>query len=245
VRVLALVEVHAENDAEAEREFRAVEDGMRAEGKRVRVTAPGSERTTFLFFGRGLKVDYEVTAPFATDVSIDARNGRVEVRDVAGSVNIGSRNGRVIVERAGGSVRVEGRNGRLDATDCRSDLKLTGRNGSIYVTRAAGYVAAETYNGDVVVQGTPLGARVRSNNGTLKYSGDVQGDLDIEVEGNGSVRLAVPADSRFALDAEAVRGDVRSDLPVNEQALSAEPRPTVRLRTVNGSIKIEALEVAR
>jgi DUF4097 and DUF4098 domain-containing protein YvlB len=245
VRVVALVEVHAETESEAERDFRAVEDGIRVDGNHVRVSAPSQERSTFLFFGRGLKVDYEVLVPYETQVSVEARNGRVEVRSIGGEASVDSRNGSVRVEGVAGRVRVESRNGRIDAADCASDVRLTSRSGNVYVTRARSDVTAETNNGDVVVSESSANAKLRSNNGSLRYAGGVNGNIDLEVEGNGSIRFVVPADSRFALDAEAVRGDVRSDLEVKEHAQSAEPRPAVRLRTVNGSIKIETLEAAR
>lgn len=242
VRVVAVVQVEAESLAEAERDFRAVEDGMRIDGNRIRLVAPSSERTTFLFFGRGLKVDYKVLVPDQTSVQVEARNGRVEMNGLGGDARVDSRNGSVLLEKIGGHVQVESRNGRIDANDCASDLRLTGRNGSIYVARAGGNTMAETQNGDIVVQDASRGARLRSANGSLRYTGAVGAYLDLEVEGNGSIRLAVPADSRFVLDAEAVRGDIKSNLTVKESVTSSEPRPTIRLRTVNGSIRIEALE---
>jgi DUF4097 and DUF4098 domain-containing protein YvlB len=241
VRVVATVEAHTESMEEAERDFRSVEEGMRVDGARVRIVAPTSERSSFLFFGRGLKVDYEVHAPRHTSVRIEARNGRVVVHDLAAPVKIDSRNGSIQAERIAGAVEAEGRNGRIDATDCGSDVKVVSRNGSVHVTRAGGIAMAETHNGDVVGQDTVHGARFRTGNGTIRYLGGVFGNLDLEVEGNGSIRMLIPPDSRFILDAEAVRGDVKSELPVRESTESNEPRPAVRLRTINGSIKIEAL----
>ncbi|MGE0059997.1 MAG: DUF4097 domain-containing protein [Dehalococcoidia bacterium] len=242
VRVVAVVDVDAESPTDAERDFRAVEEGMRADANRVRVVAPSSERTTFLFFGRGLKVDYQVIVPRQTQVQLESRNGRVEIIEAGGDVTVESRNGSVRIEKIGGAARITCRNGRVDAVDCAAAVTLMTRNGNAHASKVAGSLSAESHNGEVSVQDAGGSVRMRSHNGSLRYTGRVAGNLDIEVEGNGSVRLGIPADSRFELDAEAVRGDIKSELPVRDTSASSEPRPTVRLRTINGSIKIEALE---
>jgi hypothetical protein len=242
VRVLAIAESDADTADDAEQDFRAVDAGMRADGGHVRVVAPSIERPSFLFFGRGFKVSYEVSVPLQTRVRATARNGRVEVSGVAGDVRIEDRNGSVLLERVGGPVQVECRNGRIDASDCASSVNVLSRNGHVNVTRPGGDLTAETRNGNVIVHNAAAGVHARSSNGTLHYTGRVGGDVDLEVEANGSIRFAVPSDSRFALDAEAVRGDIKCDLAVREDEASSQPRPSVRLRTVNGSIRIEALE---
>jgi DUF4097 and DUF4098 domain-containing protein YvlB len=241
VRIVAVAEADAESVSDAERDFRAIEEGMRFDSGRVRIVAPSSERQTFLFFGRGLKVNYQVTTPVHTQLKLDARNGRTEVSGIDGEAMIEDRNGSVLLERLGGNVTVEARNGRIDVNDCAGDVSVLSRNGHVHVTRPGGNLTAETRNGDVVVRDAKSNARLRTSNGSLRYTGAVAGNLDLEVEGNGPIRLGIPADSRFVLDAEAVRGDIKSDLPVRDTAGSDGPRPTVRLRTVNGSIKIEAL----
>ncbi len=119
---------------------------------------------------------------------------------------------------------------------------VVSRNGHVHVERPGGNLSAETRNGNVVVRAAKgQNTRMRSSNGTLTYAGAVNGNVDMEVEDNGPIRIGVPADSRFILDAEAVRGDIKSELAVKDNPPSDTPRPTVRLRTVNGSIKIEAL----
>jgi DUF4097 and DUF4098 domain-containing protein YvlB len=242
IRVVAVVEVHAESPAEAERDVRAVEEGIGSDGGHLRVVAPSTERTGFLLFGRGLKVDYQISAPRRAVVQISSRNGRVDVGKVSGEVNITSRNGSVRIEKLGGPAHVTGNNGRIEAIDCGSNVKLTSRNGHVSARKTGGELAAETYNGEVTVEEASRSVKLRTHNGSLRYAGGVGGDFDLEVEGNGSIRFGVPPTSRFELDAEAVRGDVKSDLVVKESAAPGLPRPLVRLRTLNGSIKLNAIE---
>jgi DUF4097 and DUF4098 domain-containing protein YvlB len=242
VRIVAVVEVEADSADEAERDFRAVEAGLRADGPDVRIAAPSSERTTFLLFGRGLKVDYQVSVPRRTRVQVESRNGRVEVGKVAGEVTVASRNGSVRLEKVAGPARVTGNNGRIEALACSAGVQLESHNGHVSARSIEGDLVAETHNGEVTVEHAAGNVRLRAHNGSLRYAGAVAGDLDLEVAGNGSIRLGVPPASRFELDAEAVRGDVKSDLVVHEAVVSEAPRPVVRLRTLNGSIKISALE---
>jgi DUF4097 and DUF4098 domain-containing protein YvlB len=244
IRVVAVVDVHADSLADAERDVRAVEEGIRADGGHVGVMAPSTERPSFFLFGRGLKVDYRISAPRRAVVQVSSRNGRVDVSDFSGEVNITSRNGSVRIERLGGPAQVTGNNGRIEAVDCGSDVKLTSRNGHVSAKKTGGELAAETCNGEVSVEDASRGVKLRTYNGSLRYAGAVGGNFDLEVEGNGSIRFGVPPASRFELDAEAVRGDVKSDLVVKESAAPGLPRPLVRLRTLNGSIKVNAIEAA-
>jgi hypothetical protein len=78
---------------------------------------------------------------------------------------------------------------------------------------------------------------IATDTGAVEYRGRVLQSISIEAT-TGSVRLAVPADARFYLDATSRVGSVRSDLPIGEGEPPAEDAPTVCVRTEMGSIRI-------
>jgi len=140
---------------------------------------------------------------------------------------------RVVLEQlatVNGAVRVSGVEGQG---------QLRSVNGDIDVLASAGGFSARTTNGGVHVEllRLPAPAAPSSNPITLETV-------------NGSVALALPHDAAATVDARSLNGDFHSDLPMS--LLSAySPRGVrgrlgsgsvpIRLRTVNGAIRVLAL----
>ncbi len=241
VTVRATARLYADSAGEADREVERIERSTAHEGERVEVRTPDLYQPRFFFFGGPARVDYEITAPEDTALSIEARNGRVDVRGVSGAVEIENRNGGVRVAEVARPVRILTRNGRVDVTSAGADVEVRSTNGAVSIERADGRVTVETTNGPLTISQVAAGAKLKTTNGPIHYRGRVAKDLDIETV-NGPVRLAVPRDSRFQLDAESMFGPVRSDLPVRPAPGQATaPAGQVRLRSVHGPIHIAAL----
>ncbi|HEY2460018.1 MAG TPA: DUF4097 family beta strand repeat-containing protein [Candidatus Acidoferrum sp.] len=125
-----------------------------------------------------------------------------------------------------GTLRVAG----IDAVD---DLHTV--NGNIEVYEGGGNVHAHTTNGNVRLELAHLEKR---NGPTAETT-------------NGSVLLAVPADTQADLEARCLNGNFSSELPVALES-SLHPREThgkfghggatIRLNTVNGAIRIVVLQ---
>ncbi|MFI5058906.1 MAG: DUF4097 family beta strand repeat-containing protein [Candidatus Acidiferrales bacterium] len=107
-------------------------------------------------------------------------------------------------------------------------------NGNIEVYESGGNVHAHTTNGNVHLEL----AHVQEKNGAIAETT------------NGSVLLAVPADTQADLEARCLNGNFMSELPVSMEG-SLRPREMhgrlgnggapIRLRTVNGGIRVVAL----
>ena len=234
-----LAEIYAASSSEADAEVERLRRSMTHEGDRVDIRTPDLPRPEFFFFGRGPKVDYEIRAPAATELQASNRNGAVLVTGTRRPVQVEVRNGRVSIEEVASEVSVETRNGRVNVEHCAGPVQVSGTNGHIKVVKAAGNVAITTTNGVVEITGAGAGVKVATTNGHIRLQGRINGDVDLQAT-NGAVRVSVPADSRFEIDAESRRGSVRSDLKVRErpQTGPSGPLPKVRLRTTNGSIVV-------
>ncbi|HEY6129035.1 MAG TPA: hypothetical protein VIW23_12715 [Candidatus Acidoferrum sp.] len=121
---------------------------------------------------------------------------------------------------------------RIAGVDDVEELRTV--NGSIEVYGAESMVHARTTNGNVRLELS----RVHGPSGTLAETM------------NGSVVLALPADSQADLEARCLNGNFLSELPVQMQG-SLKPRELhgklgqggapITLRTINGGIRVVAL----
>jgi DUF4097 and DUF4098 domain-containing protein YvlB len=125
-------------------------------------------------------------------------------------------------------------NGTLRVAGVEAVEELRTVNGSIEVYEGGGSVHAHSTNGNVHLELL----HVQDKNGAVAETT------------NGSVLLAVPADTQANLEVRCLNGNFSSELPV---ALESRQRPRethgrlgrggapIRLRTVNGGIRVVAL----
>jgi hypothetical protein len=232
-------DVYAESSEGADRERDRIERGITSDGNRVSVVAPELSRPEWFFFGRGPRIDYDVRVPVATQVWAGSRNGHVSLTGTRGRVHVDSRNGRVVIDRVEGETEVESRNGGVNLTEVSGPVRVTGVNGPVTIARTREAVEVQTKNGPIEVEGAGSSVRAKSSNGPIRFQGPVNGDLDFEAA-NGGIRVAVPADARFEIDAESRHGSTRSDLTVRDRKSeeATGPVPKVKIRTVNGGIRL-------
>lgn len=125
-------------------------------------------------------------------------------------------------------------NGTLRVAGVDDVQELHSVNGNIEVYGADSTVHARTTNGNVRLELS----RIRGLNGTFAETT------------NGSLILAIPADTQADLEARSLNGSFQSELPVEMQS-SAKPRELhgrlgqggapIKLHTVNGGIRVVAL----
>lgn len=132
--------------------------------------------------------------------------------------------------RVPGNVHFRGAtvNGDVEAIDLGSDVELVTVNGDVEI-ETAGFANARTVNGSI---------RARMDGAANEASFETV---------NGSIELDVDDGLNADLDASWLNGDLESDLPFrvrgrmgrrSAQGALGDGGPTLRLRTVNGSIRI-------
>jgi len=126
-------------------------------------------------------------------------------------------------------------NGALGITGASAEVVAHTVNGRIDASSSSGPVDAKTVNGSIHVR---MGA-IPAGTESLEYS-----------TVNGSVTLEVPASFDGDLEMDTVNGSLQSDFPVTMQgrfnprhlrAKIGDGGPTIRLRTVNGSVELKKL----
>ena len=239
VRVEVVARLWAESEDEADDQMELVARGVRQEGKRVTIRAPALPQSSlFMLFGRGTRIEYQVTAPRSSTGTVLNRSGRVEIENLAGPLSVEARSGRVTLRGIRGDTRIVSRSGSVQAESIAGSLTVESRSGSVCVSGCAGSATVVSRSGSVQVEDVGGSLKIESRSGSVRYEGAVRGDFDINIV-SGSVRLSVDPDSSFFLDAESASGAVRSDMPLRRGggATRAEG-PTVRIRTRSGSIHV-------
>jgi hypothetical protein len=124
-------------------------------------------------------------------------------------------------------------------------------NGDVNVDGATSDVVAHTVNGSVEARSTGGAVSARTTNGDVRVSATkLDSDHSEFSTTNGTVTVSLPASINADVDMRTVNGSLTSDFPLTVEG-SFNPRrlhatlgkggPTLRLSTVNGSIRLRKL----
>ncbi len=238
-RIEVVARLWAETEEEADDQAVLIERGIRQDGQRVSIRAPTLVAPSiFMIFGRGPRIDYQITVPLATTGNIVSRSGRVEIEHVAGPLEVEARSGRVSVRNIKGNLTIVSRSGAVQAEEIGGSVAIESRSGAVRVSDCHGNATIDSRSGATQIEDVGGALKVESRSGTVRYEGAVNADVQISVT-SGSIRLAIDRDSVFYLDAESAHGSVRSDMPLRRGGGSANAGGfTVHVRTRSGSIHV-------
>lgn len=246
------VEIHSWDRAQVEIEIerRGVEQRVldemtvhaEQEGDRivVRVSAPKPSEFHGISIGENVSPSARLRVALPRESNVDAKSGdgSIAIEDVAGTVVLTTGDGSVRVTRVIGALRVRSGDGSIRMQQVEGELDLETRDGSIGLEARPTLLKALTGDGSVRLQVDPRSV--------------MAGDWDVRTD-DGSVVLTLPSEFNAELDAESGDGHVRTSHPrlANQAGDRREERrvlratmgtggPTLRIRTGDGSIRIES-----
>ena len=166
------------------------------------------------------------------DLVVRGAHAEIRASDVAGRAEVETSFAGIHVARVGGEVRATAKNGDITAEDVAGGLYAETTHAGVTLDRVDGPVQATADHGNVEGRGLAKGGRLRSTAGEVSLDG-FAGPVEVEVERgsarlspraalaaavtasatHGEVHLDVPDGSRFDLDAESRRGELRTDVP--------------------------------
>ncbi len=133
-------------------------------------------------------------------------------------------------------------NGTVSVEDVSGEGSLSTVNGNVTLARAAGLFSARSTNGSIALEFLSLSGDLESERSSPTHTSLLAQTT------NGSVAVALPAGAGAELDAQTRNGDFSSELPLLARTASAGRSiqghigaggPLLRLRTVNGSIRLQ------
>jgi hypothetical protein len=166
------------------------------------------------------------------DLVVRGAHAELRATDVAQRAEVETSFAGIHLVRVGGDVRATAQHGEVAAEDVSGGLIAETTHAGIDLARVDGAVQATADHGEVEARGLGRGAKIRASGGDVRLDG-FTGPVDVEVE-RGSARLAprapltaqvivsatqgeihldVPEGSRFDLEAESRRGELRAEVP--------------------------------
>jgi DUF4097 and DUF4098 domain-containing protein YvlB len=214
---------------EIARQLEAVEIEVSHTGNRVRIRTRYDDRGDRDI---SVSVDYQVTVPSGTEVSVKSVSGDVEVTGVQGELEAESVSGEVTVEDAGNLVQAKSVSGNVEvrSADAARSLEISSVSGDVDSSGLrARELSVESVSGDVEVEDVSCErADLNTVSGDLRYSGTLapSGRYDFKSH-SGDVRLTIPGDVGFELEAQSFSGDIESDFSLTVHSMRRD-------RKVNG-----------
>lgn len=178
-----------------------------------------------------IRVDFSITVPKGTHISIDGANGNVLVGPGCGRIDVDANNADITLQGALDAIRAKSINGRIRVEQGTASTRLETVNGSVIASMDAGSLHASTTNGAILA--TLLGPAVASCDLTSL---------------NGDITLGLTLGCSAEIQAASERGTVRPDLAVvldpgvqqrkMLRATLGDGKTRIALNSVNGDIAI-------
>jgi hypothetical protein len=176
-----------------------------------------------------------VKAPKNAELDLEAKNGSIGVRAMAGRVTARTTNGPIDISGSSGDIQANAQNGPISLDDCSGSGEARAVNGPVHISGRAGTYRLSTQNGPISVEldgdrwdGT-LDARAVNGPLSLKLSDGYRSGVVVEATGHGPVSCPDSAcrSARRTFDDEGRRIEF------------GDTEPVVRLSTRNGPVSIE------
>jgi hypothetical protein len=165
------------------------------------------------------------------DLEFSGEHAGVRAVAVTGRVVVETAYQDVVVERVGGDVRLVSKHGAIQAADVAGAVYAESRYADVELERIGGPVEVRVMHGGLQARGLEKGALVRTAGDDVIIDG-FRGGLDVQAERggvrltpsgplsealtvratHGGIELAVPAGSKFTLDASAANGEVSTNV---------------------------------
>ena len=214
---------------------------------------------------RNISIAYTIQVPRDTEVSSTLASGAQTIRGVRGPVKVQAASGVIRVEKIerdtqlttlsgtvsatdiGNDVRISSASGSVTVSNARGDVRVNAISGIISVSNPGGRIEADTASGEVEIHGAAKDVKAHAASGRVFVQGNPGADNYWELRTvSGAVQLGVPASANLHLSAEAVSGEIRTDIPIvieeqGKHSLRAHMGSgggRVDVHTVSGEIRV-------
>jgi DUF4097 and DUF4098 domain-containing protein YvlB len=170
-------------------------------------------------------------------VKVDSASGSIKVNGVERQTTLNTLSGSIDAQNIGDDLRASSASGSVIASKIKGDVRISALSGETQIIGPGGRVDADTASGSVEVQGATRDVKAHAVSGTVNVQGN-PGDTsywDLKTT-SGVVHLGVPTDANFRLSAEAVSGQIKTDVPI---VIEEQGKHSLRARMGNGGGRVE------
>ncbi len=224
-------------DARTGLERVTAEVDVRGERATVRAHYPTENRAPY-----SVSIEYHVTAPPNTRLTIGTISGNVEVTDIRGDLSIDSVSGGLTVSGGSRISSAKTISGDVSISGIDSDgaVEAGSVSGDITLRQVkARSVSGSSISGNVsVTDATTDRVELSSLSGNVSYGGGLSKSGRYELQSHsGTVRFTAAGQVGFELEANTFSGNIRTDVPLQLRGAVAQrgPRRSVRGTYGDGS----------
>jgi DUF4097 and DUF4098 domain-containing protein YvlB len=217
---------------------------------------------------RNVSVSYTIEVPHDTEVASAVLSGAQTIQDVRGPVKAEAASGSIRVshierqtqlstlsgsiraDNVGDDIHANSASGTVTVSDIKGDVRISALSGSTQIIKPGGRVEASTASGEVDVEGATSDVKAHAASGRVNVQGNPGASSYWDLKtASGSVQLGVPANASFHLAAEAVSGEIKTDIPIvveerGKHSLRARVGSgnggRIEVHTVSGEIRLRA-----
>jgi hypothetical protein len=185
----------------------------------------------------------------------DVRNSRISLQEIKGDVTISAERTRINAEGIDGDFNVKTSYERVIANRIDGSLRIKADDGMVEIEDMNGTATVEATR-DITVQNFRGPLNITSRLGKINLSTDERIVAAVKaVNETGRIRVSLPRDSEFRLDAASnygrvqVRGFEQITLPHSERSAVtgynvSDSAPLISLRSNNGNIRVQSSGLA-
>jgi hypothetical protein len=248
VKIDALKTAKADTKAKAEENAKLVKITVKEEGNIIRIK---TEYPKTKVKNLNVSTSYNLTVPSGASIQIENVSGNITMGAVGGSVKAHTVSGTVNLAGAKKGAKCSTVSGNVEVSDIAGNVFLETVSGKVTATNVSGNVDAKTTSGEIVLNGIKNAKDVSAEvlSGTVKYTGDIFSDGRYHLKSHsGGVKMMIPANSAFDLDASTFSGSIDTDFDVNVSGKLSKKKISgtvngggaeVSLKTFSGSITVK------
>lgn len=170
-------------------------------------------------------------------IKADAASGSIKVNGIERQTTLNTLSGSIEAGNIGDDLRASSASGSVTASNVKGDLRISALSGETQIIGAGGRVNADTASGSIEVQGATRDVKAHAVSGTVNVQGN-PGDTsywDLKTA-SGVVHLGVPSNANFRFSAEAVSGQIKTDVPI---VIEEQGKHSLRAHMGNGGGRVE------
>jgi predicted DNA-binding protein with PD1-like motif len=182
---------------------------------------------------RHISIDYDITVPADTALRTRSGSGDQTVEGLRTNIELESGSGDMRLRDIQGEVHVHTGSGNVDAMDIAGPITAEAGSGDIRLEeKSLGDVRVHTGSGNVDINGINGALRAEAGSGDITVGGTLTAASEIRT-GSGDVRLRLPDQAAFDLEASTSSGEVVVDRPV---AMIVQGNLQKAHRAINGKV---------
>lgn len=190
-------------------------------------------------YKKNVSISYEIVVPADTEVKSHTGSGSQTISDIGAPVEVRTGSGSITLTDIAGPVKARSGSGGIQADRIGGAFEAHTGSGRVRMTQVApGDVDVTTGSGGSELHGVVGTLRVKAGSGRIVIEGRQEGDWKVNT-GSGSVRIDLPDDAAFDLDAETGSGGIEVDHPVTVQGKISKRHLRGEVRGGGHSLRVD------